>query len=111
MTTPIGRFLYANGITRKELSEYLGVTPQFVSNLASGKSELSGRLYKMLLENDKSWNITMLSEDPATISIDPSISDMPYDIPADFVSLFEQLKVKDEQIAKLLDIIKNLSTK
>lgn len=91
--TNFSRFLYANGLTNKEVAEFLGVSPQAVSQMASGKMQVPGRIYSALVGNDKGWDASHLTR--------PAVDGME--------SLQAQLRAKDEQIAELLRIIDKLT--
>ena len=90
----LSRFLYENGITRKEIAEYLEVTPQFISMVCSGRCRMSGQLYSRLLNNDRGWKTEPLSESDNTLEV---------------AELVRQLKEKDAQIEYLLKTIVNLT--
>lgn len=92
--TPIARFLYTNGLSKKEVAAFLGVTPQAVSQMASGKMKVPGRAFAALVGNDRGWDTAALTH-PATDSVE---------------TLHAQLRAKDEQIAELLRIIDKLTS-
>lgn len=54
-------FLQTNNLTNKEVAEYLGVSPQYISQVRKGKSDLSGEKLDMLLNNNRGWDASMLS--------------------------------------------------
>lgn len=95
MKADLSRFLYENGISRKEIAEYLGVSSQFVSMVCNGKCQLSGRLYNLIVNNDRGWNTDCLSAEPSV----------------EVKELIRQLKEKDSQIEYLLKTIVNLTEK
>ena len=89
--TPIARFLYTNGLSKKEVAEYLGMSPQAVSQMASGSMKVPGRVYSALVGNERGWDTTALTS------------------PDTEETLRAQLRAKDEQIAELLRIIDKLT--
>lgn len=91
--TNLSRFLYTNGLSKKEVAEYLGMSPQAVSQMASGAMKMPGRVYAALVGNDRGWDTTELTSHPAE----------------NMGALHAQLKAKDEQIAELLRIIDKLT--
>ena len=91
--TPIARFLYANGLSRKEVAEFLDISPQAVSQMASGRMKMPGRVYAALAANDRGWDASVLTSRAAD----------------NMEALQAQLRAKDEQIAELLRIIDKLT--
>lgn len=91
--TNLSRFLYANGLSNKEVAQFLGVSPQAVSQMASGKMKVPGRIYSALVGNDRGWDVAQLTR--------PTMDSME--------SLQAQLRAKDEQISELLRIIDKLT--
>ena len=91
--TPISRFLYTNGLSKKEVAGFLGMSPQAVSQMATGKMKVPGRVYSALMGNDRGWDTTALTR-PAEDGTE---------------ALRAQLRAKDEQIAELLRIIDKLT--
>lgn len=91
--TPIARFLYANGISKKEVAGFLGISPQAVSQMATGRMKVPGRVYSALVGNDRGWDTTALTN-PAEDGTE---------------TLRALLRAKDEQIAELLRIIDKLT--
>lgn len=55
-------FFYINDLPQKTVAEYLGVTKGYVSQLVSGKNELSPLNYDKLVNNPYGWDVTMLTE-------------------------------------------------
>lgn len=91
--TPLSRFLYINGLSKKEVAEFLGMTPQAVSQMASGRMKMPARVYAALVGNDRGWDASSLAANMDTTE-----------------ALRAQLRAKDEQIAELLRIIDKLTT-
>lgn len=110
--SPFARFMYMNGIQRKEIADYLGTSLQYISMLCKGE-RIPSRIYKLIIDNDRGWDSTALTESVTDQSVtqtntngDNILSAGQSDVVA---SLREQIKMKDEQINSLLVIISNLS--
>ena len=54
-------FISTNGLKQKDVADYLGVTNQFISQVIQGKCNLSSSKLKALLNNDKGWDVSMLT--------------------------------------------------
>ena len=91
--TPLARFLYENGLSKKEVAAFLDISPQAVSQMAYGRMKMPGRLYSALVGNDRGWDTSALTN-PAGDGTQ---------------ALQAQLRAKDEQIAELLRIIDKLT--
>lgn len=92
--TPMSRFLYENGLSKKEVAEYLGMSPQAVSQMASGKMKMPSRVFAAIRENANGWDTAALT----SASSDST------------EALLAQLRAKDEQISELHRIIDNLTS-
>lgn len=101
--TAFAKFCYINGLRNKELAEYLGTSSQFVSLMRRGE-KVPGRVYDLIVRNDKGWDTTPLTEEINTGENEPSDNN-PISV------LRTQLRKKDEQIEKLLNIISKLADK
>ena len=56
-------FRKENGLLQKDVADYLGVSREFVSLAESGKAPFPYNHLRKLLDNDKGWNVSMLSGD------------------------------------------------
>lgn len=56
-------FLRKNGLRQVDLVEYLGVTRATISSVVKGKSNLSAYNFNKILNNDRGWNTSMLTEE------------------------------------------------
>lgn len=56
-------FLSVNKLKQKEVADYLSVTETAISNAVNGKSELSKANLIKLRQNNKGWDISMISDE------------------------------------------------
>ncbi len=54
-------FRICNGLTQKDIAEYLNVSTAFISKVESGHSRLPSEQFIKLLENDKGWQTDYLT--------------------------------------------------
>ncbi len=57
----IKEFRKVNGITQEALADYLCTSKPYISLIESGKSKLSREKLQKLLNNDKGWDVLMLT--------------------------------------------------
>lgn len=128
--TDFQRFIEVNGLLKKELAEYLGVSGAFISQICNGKRTLPVAKLALIKANTKNWDISMLNQESSPISnsgvyingnnsinhspIDNRqyYSDSPDVLRAQIEILDErikekdaQIKEKDAQIKQLLEIL------
>ena len=125
--TKLERFRLDNGLTKKKLAEYLGVSDVFLGKMCSGDYKLPEKHAVKLVDNDQGWNTAaLLKLEEKEVSVPAG------DIPRLFAnkegielmndikttlrainetleSLNEGIKRKDEQIATLLKIVDNIT--
>lgn len=56
------RFMFVLGIKQSELAKYLGVSEGYISQVASGKKQLSNENLSKVLNNPFGWDTSMLIE-------------------------------------------------
>ena len=56
------KFLNDNSLRKKEIADYLGVVPSIVTDLCSGRKDLSQKNREKLEANDKGWDLSALGE-------------------------------------------------
>lgn len=56
------RFMFELGIKQSELAKYLGVSEGYISQVASGKKQLSNENLSKVLNNPFGWDTSMLIE-------------------------------------------------
>lgn len=56
------KFRLANNLSQPEVADYLGVGKAFISQVERGVSKLPLDKYARLLQNDKGWDTSMLTE-------------------------------------------------
>jgi transcriptional regulator with XRE-family HTH domain len=59
------RFMFELGIKQSELAKYLGVSEGYISQVASGKKQLSNENLSKVLNNPFGWDTSMLVEEKA----------------------------------------------
>lgn len=57
---PIEEFLHRNRLRQVDLVSYLGVTKGHISQVCSGKIQLSQRNLQKLIDNDRGWDVSAL---------------------------------------------------
>ena len=106
----IRAFLYVNNIPQKDIAEYLGVSKGYISQVISGKKELSESNLSKLVNNPYGWDVAMLTSDQPKNPVEEqpeekSIIDRLFAILAEEQKsnkiLLEILKEKDEKIEAL----------
>lgn len=122
--TPLQQFLAVNHLRQRDLIEYLDLSKSTISQAVSGQSKLSTIKLIELIQNDRGWDVSMLSsgDRPAQagnintgdIINSPNVQNS-VQINAEITRLIDMLEKKDstidnliEQNGKLLDIIKSL---
>lgn len=66
--TNFAKFLSANGLKRKDIAAYLGVSGAFITQISSGDRPLPEEKLAIIKANAYGWDVSMLtqSENPAT---------------------------------------------
>lgn len=123
--TPLQQFLITNHLQQTDLIEFLGLSKSTISQAVSGKTNLSYIKLIELIQNDRGWDVSMLSQDPKVnqtgnintgdIINSPNVRNS-VQINAEISRLIDMIEKKDstidnliEQNGKLLDIIKALN--
>ena len=127
--TKLERFRIINGLNKKELAQYLGVSDVFVGKVCAGAYKLPAKHLARLINNDKGWDVAPLkdiSEDATTFPLSEApqlfgnregiellqrIAGVLSSVESSQKALLESLRMKDEQIASLTKIIDNLTKK
>ena len=115
--TPIESFRHDNGLTKKEIAEYLGVSQAFIGRVCSGQYNLPEKQLQKLLSNNRGWNTTELEKkislEEQTFTGNLSGKELLQSIKDETARiesiLNETIRAKDEQIERLTRIIENLS--
>ncbi len=55
-------FRLANGLTQRDLAEFLEVSPPFICKIEAGQNKLPFAHFTKLIENDKGWETECLTE-------------------------------------------------
>lgn len=64
--TDLKAFRKVNSLLQKDLADYLGVSREFISMAESGKAPLPYNHLRKLLDNEKGWDVSMLSVQETT---------------------------------------------
>lgn len=56
------RFMFEQKIKQSVLAKYLGVSEGYISQVASGKKQLSDENFSKVLNNPYGWDVSMLTE-------------------------------------------------
>ena len=56
------RFMFEQKIKQSDLAKYLGVSEGYISQVASGKKQLSDENFSKVLNNPHGWDVSMLTE-------------------------------------------------
>lgn len=56
------RFMFEQKIKQSVLAQYLGVSEGYISQVASGKKQLSDENFSKVLNNPYGWDVSMLTE-------------------------------------------------
>lgn len=73
------RFMFEQKIKQSTLAQYLGVSEGYISQVASGKKQLSKENYSKVLNNPYGWDTSMLVESskPELVAeLKPNLSDI-----------------------------------
>lgn len=57
------RFMFEQKIKQSVLAQYLGVSEGYISQVASGKKQLSDENFSKVLNNPYGWDVSMLTEE------------------------------------------------
>lgn len=57
-------FLYKNRLKSSDLVEFWGVSKGVVSQILNGTTKLPTKRLELLLNNDRGWDVSMLTEEP-----------------------------------------------
>ena len=118
--TPLEQFRTDNGLLKKDLAAYLGVSPAFVGRVCSGDYNLPSAQYERLLHNDKDWDTSALINFPdknepellansAGVELFNRLMETLTDLGETQSEYINLISSKDAQIAKLTNIIENLT--
>lgn len=66
-------FFSVNGLKRRELAAYIGVSQPFMTNIVQGTSAISDERLDMVVNNDKGWDVDVLFKEPEPAPTDPSL--------------------------------------
>lgn len=103
-------FIYVNNIPQKDIAAYLGVSKGYISQVISGKKELSDSNLSKLVNNPHGWDVSMLTADqPENVADEKPQGGNTIDRLLGIIdsqqnelrTLIGMLREKDEEIARL----------
>lgn len=62
--TDFQRFIEVNGLQKKDIASFLGVSNAFITQLCKGEKTLSEARLTLIKANDKGWDLTMFEDAP-----------------------------------------------
>ncbi len=71
------RFMFEQKIKQSVLAQYLGVSEGYISQVVSGKKQLSDENFSKVLNNPYGWNTSMLVDQPEAPAPEQETSDNP----------------------------------
>lgn len=101
--TPFAKFLSVNGLKRKDIAAFLGVSGAFITQISSGDRPLPEEKLAMIKANAYGWDVSMLvpqAPDDRELKIHSVRADYSRYIGESF-SLVDLLRIKDEEIIRL----------
>jgi predicted transcriptional regulator len=111
--TNFANFMITNGLKRKQIAAFLGVSGAFITQISSGDRPLPEEKLAMIKENAYGWDITMLTSN----SVDPQIGGVvqePYDSKYEtLMSLMREMRdknTKDSHVEYLEQKVKDQDT-
>lgn len=109
------QFLAENSLKQRELAEYLQITESAVSNLVTGKANLSEANLIKLLQNEKGWDVSMFpAQSPVLGPVDSVVNSKNFRYEKTGITAEDFLAIVKEnqrQMGKLIETISILSGK
>lgn len=117
----VEQFRIGNGLYKKDLADYLGVSQAFIGRVCAGIYKIPPAQLQKLINNDKGWDVTALTQEETeepVITANSSGIDLLNKMFGTLskveqaqVACMELIRSKDEQIERLTKIIENLAAK
>lgn len=108
-------FLKKNGLKQVELANYLGITESAISNVVKGKANLSEENLIKIINNDRGWDVSMLTIDKTMSgNINSVVNSKNFNFEQGGISaqqFFMVVQENQRQMGELIDTIAVLSKK
>lgn len=106
--TPFAKFLSVNGLKRKDIAAFLGVSGAFITQISSGDRPLPEEKLAMIKANAYGWDVSMLVPQAPTIEQEWENEMKIHATNANYsqfigehISIGSLLRMKDEEIIRL----------
>ena len=113
-------FIDVNGLKKKDIASFLGVSNAFITQLCDGRKPLPPAKLALIKANEQGWDVSMLQEDQPAGNINSVVNSKNFSYEADTVNSEligiikeqqSQMKESQRQMGILIDTIHQLSTK
>lgn len=101
------RFMFERKIKQSVLAQYLGVSEGYISQVASGKKQLSDENFSKVLNNPYGWDVSMLTDQTRDSEPEPVTEQKPQLSNVEIL-LRDMLAEKEAKIDVLQDRINEL---
>ena len=106
--TPFAKFLSVNGLKRKDIAAFLGVSGAFITQISSGDRPLPEEKLAMIKANAYGWDVSMLVPQAPTVEQEWENQMKIHAVKADYshfigerLTIADLLRSKDEEIIRL----------
>lgn len=113
-------FIDVNGLKKKDIASFLGVSNAFITQLCDGRKHLPPAKLALIKANEQGWDVSMLQEDQPAGNINSVVNSKNFSYEAgtvnsELIGIIKeqqsQMKESQRQMGILIDTIHQLSTK
>ena len=97
--TNFAKFLSVNGLKRKDIAFFLGVSGAFITQISSGIRPLPDDKLALIMENAYNWDTSMLTSQEALPDVSPAENAGAYEMLINHLK--QEIKDKDALITEL----------
>ena len=97
--TNFAKFLSVNGLKRKDIAFFLGVSGAFITQISSGIRPLPDDKLALIMENAYNWDTSMLTSQEALPDVSPTENASAYEMLINHLK--QEIKDKDALITEL----------
>ena len=97
--TNFAKFLSVNGLKRKDIAFFLGVSGAFITQISSGSRPLPDDKLALIMENAYNWDTSMLTSQEALPDVSPAENAGAYEMLINHLK--QEIKDKDALITEL----------